>query len=130
MSTVDKVEKEAIRLNLEGSEARKLAWLRRKRGLKMNTELLRLLINEEYERQGGSFDLDLPRFEQVNCDENGVKILDRQLHQVADVFFRREGVKCVLDESDDCEHITFALSLPNVKKTIQKHKKEGWNLPL
>jgi hypothetical protein len=129
MSTVDKEEKEAIRLNLEGSEAQKLVWLRRKRGLKMNTELLRLLINEEYERQGGSFDLDLPRFEQVNCDENGVKILDRQLHQVADVFFRREGVKCILDESDDCEHVAFALSLPKVKETIRKHKKEGWNLP-
>lgn len=52
----------------------------------------------------------LPRFERINLDENGVKILDREKHMVAEVHFKAKGIHCTLDGSDSCEHITFALS--------------------
>lgn len=72
----------------------------------------------------------LPRFEQVNSDENGVKILDRELHEVVDVYFKPTGIRCRVHQSDDCEHVEFALKQPEVIRIIaQKRRKEGWKLP-
>lgn len=71
----------------------------------------------------------LPRFEQINCDDKGVKILDRQISRVADIHFRPDGVWCEVDEKDSCQHIDYALSLPDVQRIIKKHIKEGWKLP-
>jgi Arc/MetJ-type ribon-helix-helix transcriptional regulator len=71
----------------------------------------------------------LPRFEQLNFDDNGVKILDRKLGRVADVFFKRTGIYCNLDETDDCEHIQFALKERDIQRLIRKKKAEGWKLP-
>ena len=74
-------------------------------------------------------EIALPRMEQVNFDDKGVKILDRQIHRVADIYFNRDGVHCNIDETGDCEHIKFAVSLPEVRKIMRKHRKEGWKLP-
>jgi Arc/MetJ-type ribon-helix-helix transcriptional regulator len=72
----------------------------------------------------------LPRFEQINFDENGVKILDRKLGLVADVYFKPQGAACSLDETDPrCPHIRFALSQPAIQEVIRKRQKEGWKLP-
>lgn len=72
---------------------------------------------------------ELPRMEQVNFDDQGVKILDRKLQEVVNVYFRPEGVQCSYDKTDQCNHIDYALSLPNVKKVVAKKRKEGWKLP-
>jgi hypothetical protein len=71
----------------------------------------------------------LPRFEQINFDNEGVKILDRELHRVADVYFQPKGVKCNLCNAENCVHIDFALSQPQIQKVIRARKKEGWKLP-
>lgn len=71
----------------------------------------------------------LPRFEQINCDEDGIKVLDRHISQVVQVHFKPEGILCDVCRTNDCEHIEFGLSKPNVQKIIRKHRKEGWNLP-
>jgi len=71
----------------------------------------------------------LPRFEQVNFDENGVKVLDREFHKVVQVYLKPEGIFCESCEKNDCEHIRFALSMPEVKKEIKKKQLEGWRLP-
>lgn len=71
----------------------------------------------------------LPRFEQINFDTDGVKILDRQQKRVADIQFRPQGIWCNIDEKDRCEHIDFALSLSKVKDIVRKHRSEGWRLP-
>jgi len=42
-----------IRLDLEGSDAKKFRYIKSYRGIKNNTELTRLIINEEYMRIGG-----------------------------------------------------------------------------
>lgn len=41
----------------------------------------------------------LPRFEKINNDENGVKILDRQLGTVIDVHFKPTGTRCTYHET-------------------------------
>jgi len=71
----------------------------------------------------------LPRFEQVNFDENGVKVLDRDLHEVVQVYLKPEGIFCEACEKNDCEHIIFALSIHEIKKEIKKKRLEGWKLP-
>jgi len=74
-------------------------------------------------------ELQLPRMEQVNCDERGVKILDRKLRRVADVIFGPSGIECSLDQTDNCEHVQFALNQKDVKALISEKRKEGWKLP-
>lgn len=50
--------KEIIRLDLEGKEAKRLNYIKTQRGgLKFNTEIVRLLIFEEFKRLGGKDEL-------------------------------------------------------------------------
>ena len=71
----------------------------------------------------------LPRFEHFNKDPNGVKITDRKLRKIADIYFKPEGIFCELDQSNDCEHIDFALTVPDIQDIIRKRRKENWKLP-
>ena len=117
---------ERIRLDLAGDEAQKLRWVKKNRGFTMNTELIRILIAEEFKKCGGK----LPEpFEQINSDENGVLIHDKKLRKPIHVTFGRSGVKCDYHSTDSCEHVVFALSIPEVQETIGQRRKEGWKLP-
>jgi hypothetical protein len=113
---------------LEGEVKKRFEAIKKYYGLQKNADLVRLLVTQKCE-QLGIKDEPLPRFEQVNSDENGVKILDRQLHKVVDVTIARSGIKCTVDDTDDCEHIAFALVQNDIKRTIRQHRKEGWKLP-
>lgn len=76
-----------------------------------------------------ALDVQLPRFEMINQDVNGVKVLDRKIHRVAEIYFKPQGVFCVICGQDKCEHLEFALSQPKVQNIIAKRRKEGWKLP-
>ena len=71
----------------------------------------------------------MPRFEHFNRGPDGVKIFDRRLRRIADVYFKPDGIFCDLDQKDDCEHITFALTVPEIQEVIRQRRKEGWKLP-
>jgi len=71
----------------------------------------------------------LPRFDHFNMGVHGVRITDRQLHRIADIRFSPEGIYCELDENDNCKHIEFALTVPEIKEIIRDKRKEGWKLP-
>jgi hypothetical protein len=60
---------------------------------------------------------------------NGVRITNRQLHRIADIRFKPEGVYCELDESENCGHVEFALTVPEIKEIIHNSRKEDWKLP-
>jgi Arc/MetJ-type ribon-helix-helix transcriptional regulator len=100
-----------------------------KRGFRTKAEVvkeaIRNLLNhyEELEKRS------LPRFEKINNDENGVKILDRELHETVEVFVKPNGINCSYHQRTECEHVTYALSFPEVKALIRKHRKKGWKLP-
>jgi hypothetical protein len=96
-------------------------------GIQSNVDLIRMLINEKYEQLG--LKNNLPRFEKINNDENGVKILDRTLGDDVEVYIKPNGIVCGYDKTDDCDHIRYALSFPEVRRLIKKHRKEGWKLP-
>jgi hypothetical protein len=68
--------------------------------------------------------------EHFNLDENGVRILDRSLTnkyspngRIIDVYFKEEKAWCEYNDSSDCKHVEFALSLPVVQEIV---KKKGW----
>lgn len=71
----------------------------------------------------------VPRFELINSDEHGIKVLDRQLSQVVQVYFKPQGILCDVCRKNTCEHITFGLAKPNVQQQIRKRRAEGWKLP-
>ena len=71
----------------------------------------------------------IPRFEIINHDENGVKLLDRQLHRVVDVYIKPVGIKCSECDSSDCVHVSYVLQQPDIQKLIRRKRKEGWKLP-
>ena len=50
----DLAKKVTIRIDLEGKLAENFLYLKERRGLKNNSELVRMLISEEYQRQAGS----------------------------------------------------------------------------
>jgi len=76
-----------------------------------------------------ALEVQLPRFEQINHDLNGVKILDRKLRRVADIYFKPEGTWCNLCQQNTCEHINFALTQHDIQEVVQKRRNEGWKLP-
>lgn len=71
----------------------------------------------------------IPQLHYVNADEEGVKILDRKIPEVAQVHITRKGVKCSYCKTNKCRHVKYALDQTDVQKTIRKKRKEGWNLP-
>lgn len=74
--------------------------------------------------------LDMEHF---NLDENGVRILDKSLTtehsprgRIVDIYFKDKRAYCEHDDSFDCKHVEYALSLPVVMEIL---KKKGWKLP-
>jgi hypothetical protein len=100
-----------------------------KKGFRSKAEIVKVAIRDFLNHYHVAEIQMLPRFEPFNHDTNGVKILDRQAHRIADIYFRRDGIWCDLDKTNMCEHIHFALSEPDVQEIIRKKRKEGWKLP-
>ena len=75
---------------------------------------------------------ELPPLEHFNLDEQGVRVLDRTLRngtvrgRIIDVYFKPDSAWCEYCESTRCQHVKFALDLPEVQKIL--HTK-GWKIP-
>ncbi len=76
--------------------------------------------------------VQLPRFEQINSDASGILIYDREIkgNKAVHVSIKPNGIRCDFHQSDTCEHVQFALSLPTVMDLIEKKRKEGWKIEL
>lgn len=71
-----------------------------------------------------------PRFRHFNLDDHGVKIEDKKLNLKAiQIYFKPTGILCEYCQTDNCPHIKFALTQPQIKEVIHKKRKEGWKLP-
>ena len=74
---------------------------------------------------------ELPPLEHFNLSEEGVRILDRTLTnktsrgRIIDVYFKPEKIWCDYCQSSRCNHVKFALSLPEVQKILRK---KGWKI--
>lgn len=74
-------------------------------------------------------EIDQPRLEMFNHDSDGIKIFDRHLQKIIEVYFKPTGILCDFDKTDSCEHIEFALANPEIQTIIRKRRREGWKLP-
>jgi len=64
--------------------------------------------------------------EHFNLDEHGVRVLDPKIpHWIIDVHFKPHKAWCSYCESENCNHVKFALGLPEVQKIL---KKKGWKI--
>jgi len=71
----------------------------------------------------------LPPFIFLNIMGDIVRIHDLMRRSVVEVHFRRVGVSCHTCDIDKCSHISYAFSVPEVKKEVWKRINAGWNLP-
>lgn len=100
----------------------------RSRGLTSRADVVKEALRQ-FLTQLDSQKPKLPRFEHFNAGPNGVRITDRKIGMIADIYIKPQGIFCDLDKSDKCEHIDFALAVPKIQKIIRERQKEGWKLP-
>jgi hypothetical protein len=116
-----------IYLRADGDTAERFAQIKEHLGLKNDTEVLRSLINWYWRENQEKLQ---PALEHFNICEEGVRVLDRTLDKprgrVIDVYFKPDKAWCEYCESTRCQHVKFALELPEVQKIL--HEK-GWKIP-
>jgi len=67
------------------------------------------------------------RFKHLNTKEDYVTIYDRKLRRYINVHIKPDGsLLCETCERSDCEHVTAAVNIPEVKTIF---KKKDWELP-
>lgn len=66
-----------------------------------------------------------PTLEHYNLNQDHVTIIDRAKKIFADVYFRNSHVVCEACQSENCEHIVYALTLSKVQKTLRE---KGWKI--
>ena len=99
-------------------------------GYKSRAEFIKEAIREKLKTIPREILEQLP-LEHFNLSENGVRILDRSLAnehsrgRIIDVYFKPDKVLCEYCESTRCQHVKFALDLPEVQKIL--HTK-GWKI--
>jgi len=99
-------------------------------GYKSRAEFIKEAIREKLKTIPREILEQLP-LEHFNLSENGIRILDRSLAnehsrgRIIDVYFKPDKVLCEYCESTRCQHVKFALDLPEVQKIL--HTK-GWKI--
>lgn len=91
----------------------------KQRGLTSRSDVAIESIKRFLEREG--MYAPKPRFEHLNAFEDHVKIWDNWLSRTATVYFKEDKVLCDICESDECIHIGFALSIPEVVNALERH---------
>jgi len=126
-----RIMKEELRIYLraDGDIAKRFWRIKEQLGLKNDTEVVRSLINWYWREHQEKLQ---PPLEHFNISEHGVSILDRTLAdatsrgRIIDVYFKPDKVWCEYCESSKCQHVKFALELPEVQKILRT---KGWKIP-
>jgi hypothetical protein len=94
------------------------------RGYKSRAEFIKEAIKKRFEElKTAQPMLELPPLEHFNLSELGVRILDRTIASktsrgiIVDVYFKPDNIWCDNCQSNNCEHVQFALNLAEVKKS-------------
>lgn len=90
----------------------------KQRGLTSRSDVAIEAIRRFLEREG--MYAPKPRFEHLNTFEDHAKIWDNRLNRVASVYFKVDKVLCDICESDECVHLGFALSIPEVVNALER----------
>ena len=102
------------------------------RGYKSRAEFIKEAVRKRFEELKTAQPMPvLPPLEHFNLSELGVRILDRTLAsktsrgRIVDVYFKPDNVWCDYCQSSICQHVKFALNLPEVQKILNK---KGWTI--
>jgi hypothetical protein len=102
------------------------------RGYKSRAEFIKEAIRKRFEELKTLTPMPEPRpLEHFNLDEHGVRVLDRSLAnktsigRIIDVYFKPDNVWCDYCQSGNCQHVKFALNLPEVQNILNK---KGWKI--
>jgi hypothetical protein len=78
-----------------------------------------------HKTQNPKFEKEQILMEHFNLNQDGVRVLDPSLNWIVDVYFKPDKAWCSYCESENCNHVKFALGLGEVQKIL---KKKGWKL--
>lgn len=68
------------------------------------------------------------KLQHLNTKENHITIIDNRLRRTVDVYPREPNeLWCDFCKGLVCEHTTFALTIPEIRKTLAQ---KGWNLEI
>ena len=115
-STTVKIAKtmiEAIDQFLESEEAKRL-------GYRFKSDIVNEAIREFFKTHNLEEYLDeQTRFQHFNIYDDHVTMWDK-VEKLLDVYFRNSRPYCTHHEQHECEHITFALSIPKVREALKQ----------
>lgn len=123
----DKTEK--LNILLKGENADKFRRIKNFLGIENDTEVIRVILTWYYHQYEKDLSGPPKTMWHLNLNEHGVIIWDPFLGEGVQILFSPKGIQCEYDEIDDCKHIQFALSQPDIQEVIQERRKEGWKLP-
>jgi hypothetical protein len=102
------------------------------KGFTSRAEIVKEALRDLLIHYGISKPVSLPRFDRINGDSTGVSVYDREMKddKVIHISVKPNGIQCDFHQRNDCEHVKYALSLPDVQEMIRKRRKEGWKIDL
>lgn len=114
------MEKELrVYLRANGETSKRFLLIKEHMGLKNDTEVLRSLINWYWKQHEEEL---RPRLEHFNFNEQGMLVLDRNLNSIIQLYFKTDKIWCEHCKSTGCQHVEFALSLPEVQEMLRSTK--------
>ena len=101
-------------------------------GFKSRGEFVKQAIRALLEHYGVTQAIKLSRFDRINGDATGATIYDREGKDTKafHISVKPTGIMCDRDETNDCEHVKYALGLRDVQEMIKKRRREGWKIDL
>ncbi|MFQ5920520.1 MAG: hypothetical protein ACE5JV_00710 [Nitrososphaerales archaeon] len=87
------------------------------RGITSFSGYLTSMMEEQMQRHE-VFARYAPMMEKVATDDDRVVIMDNKKNRIAEVQIKGKELYCLLDERNDCVHVGFAYSLPEVYKAL------------
>jgi hypothetical protein len=69
---------------------------------------------EEMMRKDETFAKFTPKIEKLLVDENGIILRDIPKNRIVEIQFHKNELVCMLCDQNDCKHIGFCESLPEV----------------
>jgi hypothetical protein len=106
-------EREQLPLRIPSDVKKRLFELAENKGVSVNALIL-TIVGDWLEKYGG------PRFKHFNVYQDHITIFDTTLGRLVDIHRRGKKLICEIDKSDECEHVRFCHTLPEVRKLVGK----------
>lgn len=71
-------------------------------------------IMEEMMKRYEAIGLHVPFMEKILIDHNSVIIKDNKKNRIVEISLRNNELQCLLDDRNDCVHVGFVYSLPEL----------------